>query len=495
MLFGLEAPKLETARVLELGCSEGGNIIRFALDYPKSYCLGVDLSKVQIDMGCAKLKKLKAQNIELKHLSITDLDESYGKFDYIICHGVFSWVPDEVKEAILEVSNKLLSKNGVSFISYNTLPGWNMINTVREAMLYHSANFQDVNHKIQQSRAALAFLNESLEGQSSPHAKFMKECANEISDKENNYLRHEYLAEENKAFYFHEFVDMANKHSLQYLGDTDIHRMFVGNLPKNAAEKLGAINDIVKTEQYIDFIRNTRFRCTILCHQDVTLSRNITMDTIKKLYLSCYVTPEKDLSEVNINDNTNVTMLLNNNKETKIIITGTAMKAILYTFAANVGNVMSVDEIVEAATKIYDNKEQILSELASSMGRLIFSGYVKVFSDKPKSIYKITDKPKVSQLIVAQASSFKDGDKPWITNQINQMLGIESYQRFIMPLLDGKNTTEQIKELIFEKLKSGEIIASKENKGISDDTQLKAIANEAVDATLMQLKMNFGLIA
>ena len=56
-LFGLDAPKLENARVLELGCSSGGNIESFAYMYPDSDCVGIDLSKVQIDIGNEFLKK------------------------------------------------------------------------------------------------------------------------------------------------------------------------------------------------------------------------------------------------------------------------------------------------------------------------------------------------------------------------------------------------------------------------------------------------------
>ena len=36
-LFGVDTPALETARVLELGCSDGGNLFRFAETFPKSY--------------------------------------------------------------------------------------------------------------------------------------------------------------------------------------------------------------------------------------------------------------------------------------------------------------------------------------------------------------------------------------------------------------------------------------------------------------------------
>ena len=130
LLFGMNAPEIKTARILELGCAEGGNLIPHAVRYPKATFVGVDLSKVQIDAGNVYIKSLGLKNIELKNCSILDIDEKYGKFDYIICHGVISVVSDFVGETILEIASKNLSDNGIAYISYNTLPGWNMIRTI-----------------------------------------------------------------------------------------------------------------------------------------------------------------------------------------------------------------------------------------------------------------------------------------------------------------------------------------------------------------------------
>src|SRR5690606_28840927 len=92
-LFGLDAPPPQQARVLELGCAAGGNLIPFAARHPESRALGVDLSSVQIGQGVQALAHTGLTNIELRALNITRIDASFGRFDYIICHGVYSWVP------------------------------------------------------------------------------------------------------------------------------------------------------------------------------------------------------------------------------------------------------------------------------------------------------------------------------------------------------------------------------------------------------------------
>ena len=172
LLFGADAPPIETARILELGCSSGSNVMRFANSYPKSHTIGIDLSQIEIDHGLEKLQSLGIKNLELKAFNIMDIDDSWGKFDYIICHGVFSWVPEVVREKIIKIANNNLSPNGIAYISYNIKPGWNMGNTIRDMMNFHGGMFENVKDKITQARLFLNFVTDALEGSQSPYATF-----------------------------------------------------------------------------------------------------------------------------------------------------------------------------------------------------------------------------------------------------------------------------------------------------------------------------------
>ncbi|MDP4708518.1 MAG: methyltransferase regulatory domain-containing protein [Rickettsiaceae bacterium] len=494
-LFGMNPAPLETARVLELGCSDGNNLFRFAETYPKSFTLGVDLSKVEIEHGQTTLKDLKLKNVELKAMSLTDLDESYGKFDYIICHGVFSWVPDFVRDSILEVSKKLLSKNGLTFISYNTLPGWNMINTVRELMMYHSGNFTDVRDRIQQARASLNFLQESLAGHKTPHAEFMEASAKQMAEREDHYLRHEYLADENQAFYFNEFMAMAQEKGLAYLGDTDVQRMYIGNLPQKAIEKLGTITDIVRTEQYMDFIKNTQFRCTVLTHKDTPISRNITNECLDKFNYYCNINPKEQ--DINIADNSTATFYIDNIQEKTMASSDPAMKAVLMTLHKNLGNCLSIKELAAEAKKLVTTttEESILQNIYSNFSTLIFRGYIKFIADKPKSIATISKKPKISELARLQAQKIHANNKFWLTTNLNQLMLVQSHQLTIVQALDGTNTVDQIKADTLESLINGKLNAANGDKKIEDKKQLETVANALVDNTLEDFRKNFIFIA
>ena len=97
-LFGVDAPDVGTARVLELGCAVGGNLIPMAVAMPDAHLVGIDLSGRQIADGRRVVTTLGLENIELQHADIAHVDASYGMFDYIVCHGIYSWVPAAIRE-------------------------------------------------------------------------------------------------------------------------------------------------------------------------------------------------------------------------------------------------------------------------------------------------------------------------------------------------------------------------------------------------------------
>src|SRR5258706_1300498 len=157
-LFGLNPTHPARCRVLELGCAAGGNIIPMALADPQSQFVGIDLSTRQIDDARATASELGLRNIDLQAMSITDIPADFGQFDYILCHGVYSWVPPEVQQKILEVCSKHLSPQGVAYVSYNCYPGWHARGAIREMLWYHTEQYPDPAVRIRAARGLLAFL-------------------------------------------------------------------------------------------------------------------------------------------------------------------------------------------------------------------------------------------------------------------------------------------------------------------------------------------------
>src|SRR5688572_18473177 len=72
LLLGLDPPAVPTSRILELGCSTGGNLITIALSFPEARFVGIDLSPRQIAQGQAIVEKLGLKNVWLHAKSILD---------------------------------------------------------------------------------------------------------------------------------------------------------------------------------------------------------------------------------------------------------------------------------------------------------------------------------------------------------------------------------------------------------------------------------------
>ncbi len=281
-LFGLDAPDPAHARVLELGCGGGSNIIPLAYGLPNAAFVGIDLSPRQIEIATERARQLGLTNLRLEAMDIQDATAIEGTFDYIICHGVYSWVPEAVRHAILSLVRQKLSPNGIAFLSYNTLPGWHLRRAVRDMMVYHGRYFPETEERTSQARAlvdfvadATAILSPDVPGLAI-HGAAIGSVRSLIANFPDYYVAHEFLESDNKAFYLYQFVDHVDAAGIQYLGDANFSAMVSYNLPAEVAATLERISVTnVALEQYRDFLVNRTFRHSLLCHADIELRREI----------------------------------------------------------------------------------------------------------------------------------------------------------------------------------------------------------------------------
>jgi methyltransferase-like protein len=285
-LLDIGTPPIETCRVLELGCAAGANLIPMALGLPGATFVGIDLSARQIERGRQTIDRLGLPNIELRHANILDVDAAFGQFDYIVCHGIFSWVPEQVRDKILAVCRDNLVPNGIAYVSYNTLPGWHMMGMVREMMVFHASQFAEPPAKVLQARALLDFLAKSVP-ETTPYGKTLGQVLGMVRPAADSYLYHEYLEEFNEPIYFREFASSLVRHQLSYLSEADFSAALLSSLPRPIADILRRIStDMVRMEQYMDFVRNRSFRQSLLVHEGVTIKRNIDGTVLKGLHVA-----------------------------------------------------------------------------------------------------------------------------------------------------------------------------------------------------------------
>jgi methyltransferase-like protein/SAM-dependent methyltransferase len=275
-LFGLRSPPVDGCRVLELGCSSGANLIPMAVSLPGATFLGIDLSQRQIEEGRQTIAALGLRNIELVHGSIDTIGPDSGLFDYIICHGVYSWVSRAIQDHILDVCCQNLAADGVAYVSYNTYPGWFMRGMVRRMMRFHARRFSDPATQLEQARALLDFLFKSSSGGDEAFHALLSRELNILQNCKDSYIFHEHLEEINEPLFFYEFVERAQAAGLRYLAEPHLSEMVAASATPEITQVLGKLGgDIVQFEQYLDFLKNRMFRRTLLCHVEKVPDREI----------------------------------------------------------------------------------------------------------------------------------------------------------------------------------------------------------------------------
>ncbi|MFT4622116.1 MAG: SAM-dependent methyltransferase [Myxococcota bacterium] len=263
-LVGLDPPPVHTARILELGCASGGNLVPIAARLPGTTCVGVDISGVQIRDGQARVAALGLTNCTLIHANLADL-EPLGPFDYVLVHGVWSWVPPAVQEAILGHLNVALADGGLATVSYNTYPGWYRRGMVREMCRWHVRDLPTEPERVEQARTLVAFLLSALEGSTSHHAEAIRQEARLLQQTDETYLTHGLLAEVNTPCWFHEMAERVQAAGLTIVGDADLSTLLHDDLSAGARGALGGLDPgSVRHEQLADLVRNRTFRRSIL---------------------------------------------------------------------------------------------------------------------------------------------------------------------------------------------------------------------------------------
>ncbi len=283
-LYGVRPPPIETARVLDLGCGSGDNLIGMASSLPNATFVGIDVSDRQIALGRKIIDALGLANVTLEPIGILEITPDLGKFDYIVAHGVYSWVPGPVRERLLEVIASSLAPAGVGYVCYNTLPGWRFRGAVRDLLRTLVRPGTPPPQAARFARNALERLAEAP----LPNALFAEAVAREVAlfrDLPDSYLFHELLETDNEPVYFKTFLEQAGRAGLAYVTDTESFVPLLDNLDDTLATWIcEQADDRYDMEQLLDFLYARTFRRSILVHDDVHVASRPDPTAVQDLH-------------------------------------------------------------------------------------------------------------------------------------------------------------------------------------------------------------------
>jgi methyltransferase-like protein/2-polyprenyl-3-methyl-5-hydroxy-6-metoxy-1,4-benzoquinol methylase len=448
-LFGIAPPPIERCRVLELGCGDGGNLIPMAFALPGSSFTGIDLAGSAIARGQELIGAARLGNIRLRQLDVLDVNSQFGEFDYIVAHGLYSWVPPHVREQILNISRAHLAPNGLAFISYNTYPGGHLRDSLREMMRFHTRNTASARDRVTQAHELLQFL---LEAHPEPDAysAFLRQELQGFLTRMPEHFYHDELGEHNHRFYFHEFVKDVSRHRLQFLSESRLASMQTGSYAAPVIEKLRQFsqNEQLAQEQYLDFLNLRNFRQSLLCRCEVNIDRTPRPQRVMHLLAASEIQPSSPSPDVRSIAAEQFNYPNGGNMSTNNPLAKAAMLHLgrIWPQAVPVSELLHIarsetgrDSPTSSAT--IDEDSNWLSDMVL---KLYTANFVELHTRAVPFVSEPSERPQASQLALAQ---LRNGSG--VTNLRHSVIEVQDETaRQLLSLLDGtRDRAELLREL------------------------------------------------
>ncbi len=498
-LLGLRPAPVERARVLELGCASGGNILPMADNLPGSTFVGLDNSARQIAKGQSAQAELGLTNLTLRHASIMDVDDSLGRFDYIICHGVFSWVAPAVQDKILAICRHNLAENGVAYVSFNTLPGWYQKLYVRDLMLHYTRPLTDPQGRIRRAREIFGQVEGLVapgdtEQELAPYAAALRKEAEIVRAQDDDYIYHEYLEDDNRPMYVSDFADWARRHDLQYLGDADRGLTAIDALGAEVAAAIRQLNgDVVEQEQFLDFVANRTFRCALLVQKEAAINRSVTAPRLRSLYVRSTLKPADEPPQLLMAETES---FRSEAHSTLISVTQPVTKVALAHLSALYPRAVGFDEVLgEACRQVHGalaEHQAVRAREAEALGLNLLRMHVHNTEVVGLHTYArcladgISERPLASRIARYEALL-----SPNVTNPYHQNVRLNALTWQLLPFVDGTRDLAALVELV---VADGTVVLEQDGQPVKDTAARRALAAERVPQVLEVLRSSALLV-
>ena len=499
-LFGLAAPPFTGCRVLELGCAAGGNLLPMAVDNPTGRFVGVDLSGHSIAEARAAISELGLVNVQLFEANIVDWEYAGPPFDYVIAHGLFSWIPAEVQRRLFALCQRHLSPNGIAYVSFNTLPGWSLRGAVRDFLRYATASPDTARDALAAARTAreqLALLTQANASQRAQQVAFVRSEAERLAGLSDDYWVHEFLAHDNRPRYLHEFLEEAGQHGLKFLGEAEYSWMTGADLPPESLATIRARSrDTEQFEQFLDFARWQMFRQTLLCRDSIPLQRDPPPDVLFSMWFAAEMQAESPRQPLSSTES-----IAFQRPQSRLATAIPVAKAALLTLAGTWPRWWPFERLLRAAlerlgiTAPADMPPAALPlarELAETLRRAWGIALVEASVEPPPVAAEVGDRPRAGDW--ARRAAQRTGLVP---NQAHTVRPLNGFQRMLLAQLDGHQDGDDLLRWLeaIERQSRGQItLTDSRGQPVSDPNRIRSVLRETLDRTLGELR-HLGFLA
>jgi SAM-dependent methyltransferase len=215
-------------RYLDLGCGYATTLLPLAASNPHAEFVGIDFMPEHVAFAERVIQRTQLTNATVMEASFQDIVDNPARlgdpFDFIVMHGVYTWVSPQIRASILELINRHLKPGGIVYVGYNAHPGWTRSQPLQH-LIYTIAQ-QHAGSSIDKMIAAVRFLAQ-MKAVDAPILKNMElppslkeamEDPDRLLPWAASYLAHEYLNEHwNPIFFSNLCADMSSA-KMSYVG-------------------------------------------------------------------------------------------------------------------------------------------------------------------------------------------------------------------------------------------------------------------------------------
>jgi methyltransferase-like protein/predicted O-methyltransferase YrrM len=483
-LFGIVPPSADRAQVLELGCAAGGNIIPLAARFPSAHFTGLDLSIRHVEDAQQTIRQLGLTNIEISKGDLAAIDLADRQFDYIICHGVFSWVPRNVQDAIFRICSQNLVPNGVAYISYNVLPGWHLRKIVRDICTYHAGTDGTPQHRVARARWMLDQVA-NLSSDTTNFGRILRDEAKLTTPLPDSYILGEFLADDNTPSYFHEFVDRAAGHDLTFLCETNLALSIPENHGTEQAKLIRTIagNSGVFIEQYIDFFTGRPFRRSLLIKsaQASKIERKLSPQQLRSLQFASQLRLDSAASKMATSVFTHEQRSMTTNDP----IVSRAIELLASAYPAT----CSLEELIGGvgmSDTPSPSPDQIAIEtrLLDALFKAVITLHVSVSTLPLKVGRAAAARPAVCKVARLQATN----GQSWASSLQHRAVALHPAMCLMVPFMDGTRDRSALHDRLADALRNRQITAEE----LSNDAALaNPVVLESAAATMLDQMLRY----
>lgn len=436
-----------TSRILEIGCGSGPSTIPMAASLPEAEIVAVDVSQNQIDRLLARADRLQLSNISVRRLDLREFQDDDGTFDYVIAHGLYSWVPPDAREALLAICGQYLAPAGIAFLSYNVNPGWHLRQPARQFLQFHLRNETDPEIVVRRSQEILPALIDAFPNPFRTYRELFNSLRESILNPERggSYVIHDLLGEALHPVSFTDFTRHAASYGLKFLGEADFEDARAMKLGPELQRLIADwTSDPLAVEQYIDLLSARPFRKSLLCRAGVSSEPHVSAERLRNVHVAGMLDcqhPKRQLTTSEPLDFTGGADALKGSTRHPLT------KAVVLALCEAWPQPVWLDDLLDqAATRLGgpDVQAQYASpadrhEVMTSLTRLLSSGILRAYSDCPPFQVHVSASPVASPVARLQA---EEGSK--IANRLQHPVDADDFQRTLLPLLDGTRSREQL---------------------------------------------------